>query len=96
MSVRDPDIAEGQGVVVPSNDELGRAIRRLRLARCLTIEGLASGAGMDPSYLSRVEMGIRNPTWYKLGTLSKALGCPMSRIVDEAETVARDSRAAKG
>jgi transcriptional regulator with XRE-family HTH domain len=46
---------------------------------------------MDSSYLARIEMGVRNPTWHKLGALSKALGFPMSRLADEAETVARDS-----
>jgi transcriptional regulator with XRE-family HTH domain len=75
--------------VVPSNAELGRAIRRLRKARLLTIEALARQAGMDPAYLSNIERGIRNPTWRKLSTVSRALGVSMSRIVDEAEVEAQ-------
>lgn len=75
--------------VGPSNAELGRAIRRLRKARQLTIEDLASRADMDTTYLSNIERGIRNPTWRKLSTVSRALGVSMSRIVDEAETEAR-------
>jgi transcriptional regulator with XRE-family HTH domain len=79
-----PDTVGGQGIA-PSNAELGRAIRRLRKARRLTIEDLAFRASMDQTYLSNIERGIRNPTWRKLSTVSKALGVSMSRIVDEAE-----------
>jgi transcriptional regulator with XRE-family HTH domain len=69
----------------PTNVALGRAIRRLRRERRLTIEALALNAGLHPTYLSEIERGIRNPTWSKLCALADALGIPVSVIAGEAE-----------
>jgi hypothetical protein len=38
--------------MLPTNTDLGQAIRRLRRARKLTIETLAFAADMHPTYLS--------------------------------------------
>ncbi len=65
--------------------DLGRALRRLRLARNLTIEGLARDAGMHPTYLSAIERGISNPTFGKLADLAEVLEVPVSIIVSTAE-----------
>jgi len=74
---------------VPTNPELGRAIRRLRRARGATIEGLAHDADMHPTYLSGIERGVRNPTWEKLTALSRALHTPVAAIAREAELEAQ-------
>ncbi len=72
-------------MLVPSNADLGRAIRRLRHARHVTIEDLAHTADMHPTYLSGIERGIRNPTWDKLASLADALDIPVAAIVQYAE-----------
>jgi transcriptional regulator with XRE-family HTH domain len=41
---------------------LGAYIRKLRLARSLTIADVAARAKCDASYLGQVERGRRNPT----------------------------------
>jgi transcriptional regulator with XRE-family HTH domain len=69
----------------PTNAALGRAIRRLRKSRKVTIEGLAHAADMHPTYLSGIERGLRNPTWAKLCALADALGTPVSTVAGEAE-----------
>jgi transcriptional regulator with XRE-family HTH domain len=69
----------------PSNAALGRAIRRLRKHRKLTIETLAHAADLHPTYLSGIERGVRNPTWAKLCALATALGIPVSVVAVEAE-----------
>jgi transcriptional regulator with XRE-family HTH domain len=69
----------------PTNPALGRAIRRLRKHRKLTIEALALDADMHPTYLSGIERGVRNPTWVKLCSLADALGIPISTVATEAE-----------
>jgi ribosome-binding protein aMBF1 (putative translation factor) len=61
----------------PQSD-FGSAIRRFRLARHLTIEGLALDAGMHSSYLSGIERGVRNPTFSKLADLDEVLEVPVS------------------
>jgi transcriptional regulator with XRE-family HTH domain len=37
-------------------------IRRLRVSRGISSEALATGAGVDRAYVSRIERGIANPT----------------------------------
>ena len=69
----------------PTNPALGRAIRRLRKSRKLSIEALAHDADIHPTYLSGIERGVRNPTWAKLCALADALGIPISTVAGEAE-----------
>lgn len=69
----------------PTNAALGRAIRRMRKQRNLSIEALALNAGLHPTYLSGIERGVRNPTWTKLGDLAGALGVDVSMLAAEAE-----------
>lgn len=73
---------------MPTNADLGFAVRRLRRERHHTIEDLAFEAEMHPTYLSGIERGIRNPTWIKLCALADALGVTMTSIVGEAEAEA--------
>jgi transcriptional regulator with XRE-family HTH domain len=69
----------------PTNAALGRAIRRLRTARHLTIEALALDAGLHPTYLSGIERGVRNPTWAKLCAIADTLNVQITAIAHEAE-----------
>ncbi|HYM46640.1 MAG TPA: helix-turn-helix transcriptional regulator [Solirubrobacteraceae bacterium] len=75
----------GECPQVPTNAALGRAIRRLRRQREVTIEALAFQADMHITYLSQIERGLRNPTWNKLCGLAVALDTPISTIASEAE-----------
>jgi transcriptional regulator with XRE-family HTH domain len=68
----------------PTRAQLGRAIRRLRKHRRLSLEALAGDAGWHPTYLSATERGLRNPTWEKLCGLAGALGLPITAIVQAA------------
>lgn len=69
----------------PSSAQIGGAIRKLREERGKTIESLALTAGIDVSYLSGIERGLRNPTWSKLQAISKALEVEASELVRVAE-----------
>jgi transcriptional regulator with XRE-family HTH domain len=79
---------------MPSNPDLGRAIRRLRQARN-SIETLAFAAEIHPTYLSGIERGRRNPTWDKLCGVAGALNVSMSEIVNTAEQEAEVARAVR-
>jgi XRE family transcriptional regulator, regulator of sulfur utilization len=74
--------------VYPTHAQMGRAIRRLRLARRLSIEALAGDSQMHPTYLSAIERGHRNPTWAKLCGLAEALDIPVHSLVRVAEAEA--------
>jgi transcriptional regulator with XRE-family HTH domain len=74
----------------PTSAELGAAIRELREARGPSIEALALAAGVDPSYLSGIERGKRNPTWEKLRPIVEALEAEWSTVVQIAERISRE------
>lgn len=70
---------------IPNNTDLGRAIRRLRHVRGLSIEALAFGADIHPTYLSQIERGRGNPSWNVLAKLACAIGLPVSALATDAE-----------
>jgi transcriptional regulator with XRE-family HTH domain len=70
---------------MPTNKDLGWAIRRLRLARRLSIETLAFKAGLHPTYLSTIERGLSNPTWDKVCGLAAAFDITISQLAYVAE-----------
>ena len=45
-----------------ANQKLGRRIRELRLSRGWSQEELGAQCGIDRTYVSGVERGVRNPT----------------------------------
>jgi transcriptional regulator with XRE-family HTH domain len=49
-------------------------LRRLRVGRSLSQENLAVDAGIDRTYVSRLERGLENPTIGVLEQLAEALG----------------------
>jgi transcriptional regulator with XRE-family HTH domain len=57
----------------PTSAQLGAAIRSLRGSRSLSIEDLASEAGIHWTSVSRIENGRQNPTWNAVASLATAL-----------------------
>ena len=53
--------------------KFGKAVRRFRLAKGLTIESLAQDAGVSYSYLGEIEPGLRNPTLAVVDALATSL-----------------------
>jgi transcriptional regulator with XRE-family HTH domain len=66
---------------------LGRAIRQARVERELTQEALALLSGFDPSQISSIERGHRNPTFGSMKRLSKGLSMPLWQLVQLAEEI---------
>jgi transcriptional regulator with XRE-family HTH domain len=65
-----------RGFLVQQRERAGalvaRNIRRLRVARGLSQEMLAVDAGIDRTYVSRLERGLENPTVAVLEKLARA------------------------
>ena len=78
---------------MPSNTDLGRAIRRLRWDRDLSIEALAFAADVHPTYLGRIERGGASPTWGKITSLARALDVPLRMLLQVAEQEAEIANA---
>jgi len=64
---------------------LGRNVRRRREARELTQEKLAEKAGLDPTYISGIERGLRNPGIKNVARLAKALGFTTAELCKGAD-----------
>lgn len=58
-------------------------IRKLRVAKGHSQETLAGDAGLDRSYIGRLERAIENPTIETLGKLAEALGARLTDLVEE-------------
>ncbi|MFW2344936.1 MAG: helix-turn-helix domain-containing protein [Brevundimonas mediterranea] len=52
----------------------GRNVRRIRLEKGLTIEGLANDVGLSYSYVGEMQRGKRNPTLKVVERVAKVLG----------------------
>jgi len=68
----------------PTLIALGRVIRRVRKERGLSQEQLALTAGIDVSYLGRVERGDNNASVLALHSIADALGTTMTALMTEA------------
>lgn len=56
-------------------------MKRVRLAKKLTQENVAEGAGLHPNYISSVERGERNISIGNIERIACALGVPMTELL---------------
>ena len=61
--------------------EIGPSIRALRLERGMTLDQLASAAGISASHLSRLERGQAGPSFTVASALAQSIGVPLSELV---------------
>jgi transcriptional regulator with XRE-family HTH domain len=59
---------------------LGKNVSELRSKKELTQEQLAERSGLDPSYISGIERGVRNPSVLSLVRLASGLGTTTSEV----------------
>jgi transcriptional regulator with XRE-family HTH domain len=71
-------LSQARRVGVRVHRTLGEDVRRLREDAGLTRAALGDAAGVDPTYLARIEDGLAHPTmdWY--GRLATALGADLA------------------
>lgn len=61
--------------------KVGERIRQVRTEKALSQEALADLAGLDRSYMSGIERGVRNTSVLKLANVAKALGVPLRDLL---------------
>lgn len=66
---------------VTAEQVFGEALRELRIRSGKTQEAVALDAGLDRTYISMLERGLRQPTLGTLLVLSRTLGVSASEIV---------------
>ena len=62
--------------------KLGKKIRILRLENLLSQEKLGEITGLDRTYISGIERGVRNPSLKNIEKLAKALDVKVSELTD--------------
>lgn len=70
------------------DNPLGVVLRGLRKKRGLSQEGLSFESGLDRTYISLLERGIRNPTLSTIQRLASALHVSSARLVHLVEVAA--------
>lgn len=65
-------------------ESIAASLRAARERSELTLEELASRAGLSKAHLSRLESGERQPSVAALLTLARTLGVPVSQLLGEA------------
>ena len=65
--------------------KLGLNVRKRREASALTQEKLAERAGLDSTYISGIERGLRNPGIKNVARLAKALGLTTAELCKGVE-----------
>jgi transcriptional regulator with XRE-family HTH domain len=60
-------------------------LRRIRVKRALSQEALAVDAGVDRSYVGRIERGVENPTVETLDKLALALEVPPAELLRQPQ-----------
>jgi transcriptional regulator with XRE-family HTH domain len=66
---------------------VARNVRRLRVGKRLSQEALAVDAGIDRTYVSRIERGLENPTVAVLEKFAKALGAQIPDLFSSSAAV---------
>jgi len=65
--------------------KFGNRVRKLRKAKGLSQEAFASLCGLDRTYISGIERGVRNVSLVNLGLIAEALGISLSELMQGME-----------
>lgn len=76
-----PDLAEAGAGEDAAKEALAGNVRRLRLARGMSLRDLADATGSSKGLLSQVERGLANPTLGVLTRISEALDVTLHELV---------------
>jgi transcriptional regulator with XRE-family HTH domain len=74
----------------PYLDILGQRIRARRSEMGMSQEGLAHAAGLDRSYVGRIERGEHNLTFVALVRLCRAMNCDVATLTGGIPAVANE------
>lgn len=64
---------------------LGRAVRARRVAVGISQEELAGRCGLDRTFVSEVDRGLRNPSLSSLLRIAVGLGLPLATLIADVE-----------
>lgn len=65
-----------------AQQKLGKKIKQLRLDANMSQEKLGESTGLDRTYISGIERGIRNPSLKNIEKLAKSLNVKVSDLIE--------------
>jgi transcriptional regulator with XRE-family HTH domain len=65
-----------------AQQKLGKKIKQLRLDAELSQERLGEMTGLDRTYISGIERGVRNPSLKNIEKLAKSLNVKVSDLIE--------------
>jgi transcriptional regulator with XRE-family HTH domain len=68
---------------------LGAAVKEIRAVKAITQEELARRTDLHPTYISDIERGARNPSFFVLARLADGLGSTLAEIGATYDRLAR-------
>lgn len=77
-----------ENVIDRLDNAIGDNLRRLRLARGMTLDALGDASGVSRAMISRIERGETSPTAQLLARICAALGTSLSAFFADAEAPA--------
>lgn len=75
-----------------SEKAFGKVLQRLRKSRGLSQEELSFNSGLDRTFISRLESGLRQPTISTIIKLAEALNVSAASIVAEVEKILNEDQ----
>ena len=69
--------------------KFGKVLKESRLRKSLSQEDLALECGLDRTFISMLERGVRQPSLSSIFIIAEALGIKPSRLVKNVENLIR-------
>ncbi len=69
----------------------GRILRKHRMLNCLSQEKLSQECGLDRSYISLLERGLRQPSLTTILLLSKTLNISAANLICDVEELLNEN-----
>ena len=61
--------------------KFGKRVKQVRTTKKLSQGDLAKKLRVDPSYVSKIERGIQNPSLKGIAKIATALGVPIKKLI---------------
>lgn len=74
----------------PPHPVIGETVRSFRTETGLSQEAVGLEGGIHPTEISRLENGIRNPTWETMKRIARGLGITCSQMTARAEKLEQE------
>ena len=80
-----------EGIVLKPEIAFGHILRQCRKNKKISQEKLAQESGLDRTYISLLERGLRQPSLTSILQISRALNVPSSELISKVEVMLNEN-----